>query len=120
MATLTAKLTLTSANATTDSLNLNVSETLTVGEPAVNVSRVSVLHSAATDILVAANAVTTYVYIKNMDPTNLVKLSTGAAELFGILWPNQWMFINILDAEGLKAQANNATCIVEYGYWTKA
>ena len=103
MATLTAKLTLTSANATTDSLNLNVSETLTVGEPAVNVSRVSVLHSAATDILVAANAVT-----------------TGAAELFGILWPNQWMFINILDAEGLKAQANNATCIVEYGYWTKA
>ena len=120
MATLTPKLTLTSSNATSDTLKLTATETLSVGEPVVNISRVSVAHDADTNILTSANSVTTYVYLKNTDGTNHIKLDTGNDELFGIIWPGQWMFINILDAEGLKARANNAACVMEYGYWTKA
>jgi len=121
MATLTSKLTLTSNNATSDSLNLSATETLAVKEPAVSISRVSLVGDAtASDILTATNSTTTYVYVKNTDGTNHIKLYTGASELFGILWPGQFSFFNIIDGEGLKVQANNAACILEYGYWTKA
>lgn len=119
MATLTAKLTLTNPTSATDTLNLTVSQTQVVTEPAVNVARVSVAHDAATTLLDSNNTTTTYIYMKNTDGTNHIKLKTGADELFGILWPGQFTFIPVLDAEGMKAQANNAACILEYGYWTK-
>ena len=45
---------------------------------------------------------------------------SGNDELFGIVWPSQFSFFSIIDGEGLKLQANNATCIVEYAYYTKA
>tara|TARA_A100001201_G_scaffold8758_2_gene13241 strand:- start:278 stop:643 length:366 start_codon:yes stop_codon:yes gene_type:complete len=121
MATLTGKLTLTSSSATSDALNLNATETLTVGEPIVNISRISLVGDAtASDILTASNSTTTYVYVKNTDATNHIKLYTGASELFGIIWPGQFSFFNIIDGEGLKVQANTGNCVLEYGYWTKA
>jgi hypothetical protein len=121
MATLTAKLTLTSGNATSDALNLSVSDILSIGEPVVNISRVSLVGDAtASDILTASNSVTTYVYVKNTDATNHIKLYTGASELFGIIWPGQFSFFAIIDGEGLKAQANTGNCILEYAYWTKS
>ena len=121
MATLISKLTLSSSNATSDTLNVTVTDTLNVGEPSVSLSRISLVGDAsATGIISASNSTTTYVYIKNTDATNHVKLYTGADELFGILWPGQFSFFAIIDGEGLKCQANNAACIVEYGYWTKA
>ena len=75
MATLTAKLTLTSSNATSDTLNLTATDTLTTQEPAINVARISISQSAATEILTTAQALRTYVYIKNTDSTNFVKVS---------------------------------------------
>jgi hypothetical protein len=121
MATLTGKLTLTSSSATSDALNLNATETLTVGEPIVNISRISLVGDAtASDILTASNSTTTYVYVKNTDATNHIKLYTGNSELFGIIWPGQFSFFNIIDGEGLKVQANTGNCVLEYGYWTKA
>ena len=97
MATLTGKLTLTSSSATSDALNLNATETLTVGEPIVNISRISLVGDAtASDILTATNSTTTYVYVKNTDATNHIKLYTGASELFGIIWPGQFSFFNIM------------------------
>ena len=121
MATLTAKLTLSSSNATSDALNLVTTESLSVKEPIVNISRISLVGDAtASDILTATNSTTTYVYVKNTDTTNHIKLYTGASELFGIIWPGQFSFFNIIDGEGLKVQANNAACVLEYAYWTKA
>jgi hypothetical protein len=121
MATLTSKLTLTSSNATSDTLNVTVTDTLSVGEPSVSLSRISLVGDAsATSILSASNSVTTYVYVKNTDATNHIKLYTGADELFGIIWPGQFSFFAIIDGEGLKCQANTGNCIIEYGYWTKA
>jgi hypothetical protein len=121
MATLTSKLTLTSSNATSDTLNVTVTDTLSVGEPSVSLSRISLVGDAsATSILSASNSTTTYVYVKNTDATNHIKLYTGADELFGIIWPGQFSFFAIIDGEGLKVQANTGNCILEYGYWTKA
>ena len=121
MATLTAKLTLTSSNATSDALNLSATDTLTVGEPIVNISRISLVGDAtASDVLTATNSTTTYVYVKNTDATNHIKLYTGASELFGIIWPGQFSFFSIIDGEGLKVQANTGNSILEYAYWTKA
>ena len=121
MATLISKLTLSSSNATSDTLNVTVTDTLSVGEPSVSLSRISLVGDAtASDILTASNSTTTYVYVKNTDATNHIKLYTGASELFGIIWPGQFSFFSIIDGEGLKVQANTGNCILEYGYWTKA
>ena len=121
MATLTPTLTLTSTDVSSDTLSLSVTDSLTVGAPLQSVSRISLVGDAsATSILSASNSTTTYVYVKNTDATNHIKLYTGADELFGIIWPGQFSFFAIIDGEGLKCQANTGNCIIEYGYWTKA
>ena len=120
MATLNATLSLTSSNVGSDNLSFSVTDALTTTNPAINMARVSLVGDAsASDILTASNSTTTYVYVKNTDATNHIKLYTGADELFGILWPSQFSFFAIIDGEGLKAQANTGNCILEYGYWTK-
>ena len=120
MATLTTKLTLTSANATSDSLNLSATDTLSVTQPIVNISRMSLVGDAAATTIFENNATTTYVYLKNTDNTNHIKYFNDTDDGFGILWPGEFAFFAVIDAEGLKVQANNAACILEYGYWTKA
>ena len=85
MATLTAKLTLTSGNATSDALNLSVSDILATQEPAISAARISISHSSPTEILTTAQALRTYVYIKNTDSTNFVKVSTAGGTTFGVL-----------------------------------
>ena len=66
MATLTTTLTLASTDATSDRLNISVSDSLTTANPAVNIARLSIATDAATNILTAAgNSAITYVYIKN-------------------------------------------------------
>ena len=119
MATLTAKLILTSANATTDSLNLSVSDVLTTQEPSINVARISISQSSATEILTTAQALRTYVYIKNTDATNFVKVLTAGGTAFGVLNPDEFMFFPLWPDTGFELQADTAACVVEYGYWTK-
>ena len=121
MATLTAKLTLSSSGVSSDSLNLNVSDSLVVTNPAVSLARQSISHSAATNILTAAdNTAITYVYLKNIDATNIrtVKIDDGTA--FLDLGPKEFVFLPVKGAVGLEVQADTAACILEYGYWTKA
>ncbi len=121
MGTLTAKLTLTSSDITTDVLNLSVTDTRSVTNPAINTARLSLVGDAtATSILDATNTVTTYVYVKNTDATNHIKYFNDTDDGFGILWPGEANFFAVIDNEGLKVQANNADCVLEYAYWTKA
>ena len=121
MATLNVTLTLASTDVSSDTLNMTVTDSLTTGAPSASISRMSLVGDAtASDILTAANSTTTYVYVKNTDATNHIKLFTGASELFGIIWPGECSFFAIIDGEGLKAQANTGNCVLEYGYWTKA
>ena len=121
MATLTPTLTLASTDVSSDTLSLSVNDALTVGAPLASVSRTSVLHTGATELLtVADNTADTYVYLKNMDNTNYVVLQTSGGTTYGILHPGEFSFFGVQGERGLKVLANNATCIVEYGYWTKA
>ena len=93
MATLTPTLTLVSTDATSDALSITVTDSLTTGNPSINIARASVLHTAPTELLSAADAVLAgdevYFYVKNIDI-------------------------------GLEVQAHTATCVVEYAYWRRA
>tara|TARA_R100001463_G_scaffold20709_1_gene50243 strand:- start:951 stop:1313 length:363 start_codon:yes stop_codon:yes gene_type:complete len=120
MATLTAKLTLSSSNTTSDALNLTVSETVSVGEPSVNLSRVSVATDAATNLRTTSDSSVTYIYLKNMDSTNIITVKTDGAVSFLDLSPGEFAFLPLKGAIGMEVQANTAACILEYGYWTKS
>tara|TARA_R100000482_G_scaffold102010_1_gene45102 strand:- start:67 stop:432 length:366 start_codon:yes stop_codon:yes gene_type:complete len=121
MATLTPTLTLTSTDATSDSLSITVTDTLTVDVPVVNMSEINVLHTGATNILTsAANTSITYVYLKNADSTNIITVKADDATAIMDLGPLEFAFFPVKGAVGLEAQANVATCKLEYGYWTKS
>ena len=120
MATLISKLTLSSTNATTDTLNVTVTGTLSVGEPSVSLSRISVATDAATNLRSTSDASITYCYLKNMDATNIITVKTDGAVAFLDLSPGEFAFLPVKGAVGLEVQANTAACILEYGYWTKA
>ena len=120
MATLTSKLTLTSSNATSDALNLSVTDTLSTGNPSISLSRTDILHTGATNILSTSDSTITYVYLKNLDSTNIIVVKTDAGVAFADLGPEEFMFFPVKGAVGLEVQADTATCSLEYGYWTKA
>lgn len=121
MATLTATLTLTSTDATSDALSLTVTDSLTITNPAVNIARAAVLHSAPTVLLASgSHATDTYFYIKNLDTTNFVQVKLDDATIFSRLRAGEFLFVNMKEALGVEVQADTATCQVEYGYWTNA
>jgi len=125
MATLTPKLTLTGSAADFGSaLSLSVSDTLTVGQPFVGMSKVDVLHTAAfVPLTVTGNVLTTYVYLKNTHDTDYIVYGTDVSEtngIIGILHPDEFAFFPVQGERGLEVIANSVTCAIEYGYWTKA
>jgi len=120
MATLTAKITLTSANATSDALNVVVEKNLTTANPTTNVSRVSVATTGEFNILTAAdNTGITYVYLKNIDNTNIIVIKDDAGNAIMDLNAEEWAFFPVKGAVGLEATAAGGACVLEYGYWTK-
>ena len=121
MATLTTKLTLSSSDTLSDSTNVSITDTLTVTNP-TELSRVSVLHTGSgTEILTAAASNPhTYFYAKNTDATNYIICRTAAGTEWGRLAPGEFMFFAVAATVGIEFLAVNATCIVEYGYWTKS
>ena len=121
MATLTPKLTLTSSDTSTDSLLLSVDDSLDTTTPSIDTSRVSVLHTGSgTEIITeAASNPHTYFYAKNTDATNYVICRTAGGTEWGRLAPGEFMFMAVATTVGIEFLAVNATCIVEYGYWTK-
>jgi len=121
MATLTAKLTLTSSNATSDALNVSVSDTLTVGEPTIGLSRKSIATGSAQDVL-ASNGAFNYVYIKNATSSNAaawlqVKLGGDAKIRLDV---GEFAYIPLYSGQTVQAEAQTAACIIEYAQFTKA
>lgn len=119
MATLTPTLTLTSTDATSDELNITITDSLTTTNPAVNTAKISVATSA-TNILATTDTSDAYVYLRNTDSTNFVTVYTDAAVAFGELLPGEFAFFPLKGAVGLELIADTAACIVEYGYWSRA
>ena len=108
MATLSTALTITSTTTSTDALSITVSDSLTTGNPSVNIARASIGTSAVTNILTTDTSAISYVYLKNMDGTNIITVKTDGGTAFPLK-----------GATGLEVQANTAACILEYGYWAK-
>lgn len=122
MATLTTTLTLASTDATSDRLNISVSDSLTTANPAVNIARLSIATDAATNILTAAgNSSITYVYIKNTntDVSHVLTLKIDDATAFSDLGAGEFAILPIKGGVGLECQASGAAVVAEYGYWTK-
>tara|TARA_B100000963_G_scaffold337270_1_gene333089 strand:- start:15 stop:386 length:372 start_codon:yes stop_codon:yes gene_type:complete len=122
MATLTTTLTLASTDATSDRLNISVSDSLTTANPAVNIARLSIATDAATNILTAAgNSNITYVYIKNTntDVSHVLTLKIDDATAFSDLGAGEFAILPIKGGVGLECQASGAAVVAEYGYWTK-
>ena len=121
MATLNATLTLASTDASSDALSMTVTDSLTVSEPSGGMSRVSVLHTGSgTEVITAAASNPhTYFYAKNVDDTNYVICRTAGGTEWGRLAPGEVMFMAVAATVGIEFVAVNATCIVEYAYWSK-
>ena len=122
MATLTPTLTLTSTDATTDSLSITLTDSLTIEEPLTASARVSVATGSATQLVADAGvAGTVYAYVYNTDATNFVSIKNDAGNLLGKLNPGEFCFIPV-DTDtggGLEVQADTAACVVEYGTFSK-
>ena len=122
MATLSTTLTLSSTDVISDTLSMTVTDSLTVSEPSVGMSRVSVLHTGSgTEVITAAASNPhTYFYAKNTDSTNYIICRTAGGTEWGRLAPGEAMFMAVAATVGIEFLAVTATCILEYGYWTKS
>ena len=121
MATLTTKLTLTSANATSDALNLTSTDTLSVGEPTTGISRKSIATGAAQSVL-ATNSAFSYVYVKNSSSSNAaaflqIKLGGSAVIRLDV---EEFTFIPLYSGLTVEAEAYTAACVIEYAQFSKS
>jgi len=120
MATLTPSLTLTSTDATSDTLSFTVDDTLSVTHPSIGLSRVTITTADDQELVDEAVSGIRYFYAKNTDSTNFVVLQTTASVQYARLSPGEFAFFPINDGAGLEARADTASCVLEYAYWTKA
>tara|TARA_R110002012_G_scaffold31510_2_gene94329 strand:+ start:537 stop:905 length:369 start_codon:yes stop_codon:yes gene_type:complete len=121
MATLTAKLTLTSSNATSDALNLSVTDTLTTTEPSIPVARTSVTTTGANNIIQpATDGQTYYVYVKHTGNSGTLNVELTGDVVIGKLAAGEFMFMPVGGhALGVQLQSSASTIIAEYAYFTK-
>jgi hypothetical protein len=121
MATLTPTLTLTSTDASSDSLSFTLTDSLSVEAPSINVARQSVATTGQFNVLTAAdNTGVTYVYVKNTDSTNVIVLKDDSGNNFLDLSAGEFAFFPVKGGIGLEATADTAACVLEYAYWTKS
>tara|TARA_R110001592_G_scaffold5517_3_gene30363 strand:- start:26107 stop:26466 length:360 start_codon:yes stop_codon:yes gene_type:complete len=116
--TILTNFSISSTTTTTDNLNISLNDTISVTNP-VQTGRLDVTTGGIIPIA-AAGSLVTYVYLKNLDPTNWIFLKKGDNTTWGKLHPGEFAFFPIYDGLGLKLTADTATCKVEYGFWTKA
>ena len=120
MATLKPTLSLSSSDATSDSLSFSVTDTLTIASSGnVGLSRVTITTADNQELVDEATSGVFYFYAKNTDSTNFVVLQTTASVQYARLSPGEFCFFPINAAAGLEARADTASCVLEYAYWTK-
>jgi hypothetical protein len=119
MATLIPTLTLSSTDVTSDPLSFTVTDSLTVTNPSVGLSRVVVTTSDDQELVDEGGSAISYFYAKNTDATNFVILQTTASVQYARLSPGEFCFFPINAGAGLEARADTASCILEYAYFTK-
>ena len=128
MGTLTAKITLSSSDLSSDALNLTVTDALTIGFPATGISQTSVTTTGANNIIQPnTDGQTYYVYVKNTGTTNGTTdtAATLTVELtgdvvVGKLAAGEFCFMPVGGHSlGVQLQSSASTIIAEYAYWVK-
>ena len=119
MATLTPTLTLTSTDASSDELNITVTDSLTTTTPSVGLSRTTITTADNQELVDDGVSGVFYFYAKNLDATNFVILQTTASVQYARVGPGEFAFFAVNDSNGLEARADTASCNVEYAYWKK-
>ena len=129
MATLTPTLKLESTDAASDALSFSVTDSLTVGQPAIGVSKVAIEVAGGADTtLVASSENNKYVYIKHTGvqadastaTTNEVVVDFGTTDSIR-LNTGEFAFFPSKASTAVTAVSNSTqTIIVEYAYWTSA
>ena len=115
MATLTAKLTLTSSSVTTDTLNVTVSDTLTINQKVIAPSRIKTSTSDLT-LFASSSYSRSYVYLRNMDDTIAMDVDFGSTASFNIK-PGEFAFFPWHASQNIVVAADSGTPVLEYGLW---
>ena len=112
MATLTAKLTLTSASATSDILNLTVTDTLTIAQKVIAPSRVVTSTSDLT-LFASSSYSRSYVYLKNMDSSIAMDIDFGSTASFNLA-AGEFAFFPWHASQNIVVAADSGTPVLEY------
>ena len=129
MATLSATLTLASTDATSDPLNLSVTDSLTVTDPIIGLSKISATTTGGDTIICASDSSIRYLYVKHtgVDASDAAVTSTLEVEIengksFGELSAGEFMFVPIGQNSGsvaVQLEASASTIVAEYAFFTK-
>ena len=115
--TLNANMSMTATSATGYSQSQSGSYTLNItGVDQIETGRKDVTHDGDVTIM-AAPGHGRFVYIKNLDDTNFVKIYDGASsanDLIGILEPGQFLMTIIRGTGTTTARADTAAVTIEY------
>ena len=112
MATLTAKLTLTSSSVTSDTLNLTVTDTLTIAQKVIAPSRVVTSTSDLT-LFASSSYSRSYVYLKNMDTSIAMDIDFGSTASFNLA-AGEFAFFPWHASQNIVVAADSGTPILEY------
>ena len=115
MATLTAKLTLSSSNVTSDSLSLTVTDTLSIAQKVIAPSRVVTSTSDLT-LFASSTYSRSYVYLKNMDSSIAMDIDFGSTASFNLA-AGEFAFFPWHGSQNIVVAADSGTPTLEYALW---
>ena len=115
MATLTPTLTLTSTDALSDALSFSVTDSLTIAQKVVNLSRVTTSTGDLT-LFASSSYSRSYVYLKNMDGSIAMDIDFGSTASFNIK-PGEFAFFPWHASANIVVAADSGTPILEYALW---
>jgi hypothetical protein len=129
MATLTPTLTLVSSDATSNALSLSVTDTLSVTDPLVGLSKVAATTTGNQTIILSSHSSNRYLFLKHTgkdasdaDVTTTLSVEIENGKAFSELGANEWMFVPVAQTGGsvaVQLEASSGTIVAEYAYWTK-
>ena len=132
MATLNTTLTLSSTDATSDTLSITLVDSLTVGAPIQGLSQIIADNTGANNIVVPATGGTiTYFFCRHTGTTDgstattqLVDVEETGDAAFARLGPGEWMFLPFCHHAGnvgVQFQVTESSnVLMEYAFWSKA
>ena len=115
MATLIPTLTLSSSDATSDELSFSVTDSLSIAQKVVSLSRVTTSTSDLT-LFASSSYSRSYVYLRNLDSSIAMDVDFGSTASFNIK-PGEFAFFPWHGSQNIVVAADSGTPILEYALW---